>query len=196
MWIILLPSICFWLTAGSLHLLGFNRSYKGPVTVCEMVASQLAIDVIQAVFGYVTYDGVDCASLSNMLIALCLVDVVEYVCHRALHEVAWLKPIHKRHHRLVTLHTLGAYYNDLREVAFTGSTLAIVFLSLNSLNSLEMAIVASIATVANVYHHCPTQGNGYHRHELHHVYGKGNYAQPFTGFLDWVCHTRMEDLKQ
>ncbi|GMI36674.1 hypothetical protein TeGR_g8223 [Tetraparma gracilis] len=127
----LLPSLCFWSAALLLHLLGANAGYSGKVPVSAMVRTQLCIDALQALsalprFFAEPHDRHLALRPLSLLLGVAAVDLVEYGCHRLMHANKTLRKLHKRHHRLIPLHTLGAYYNSAGEALFTGSFLGVV----------------------------------------------------------------------
>jgi sterol desaturase/sphingolipid hydroxylase (fatty acid hydroxylase superfamily) len=198
--ILIAPSIAFWTLNGFAYLMKLNEGYNGVVTIPQMVCTQILVDSIQVLaasaqmmafpehiwnFRYVQF-GLGCV----------VIEVVEYTCHRLLHAYGW--QIHKKHHLLVPIHSLGAYYNDIREIFFTGSVLGVT-LSLLHLSLLEQSVVSTWATICTVMDHCPSHQprDKLPRHERHHVRCiSADFSQPFTGILDWVFGTRYEDVKQ
>ncbi|GMI06556.1 hypothetical protein TrLO_g4082 [Triparma laevis f. longispina] len=157
---LVLPSLAFWLFAGGLHLVGANKDYRGKVTVRDMVMTQLFIDCVQLLASvprlfieehalHLTCDW------RKLIVGILVIDIVEYSCHRAMHTVSFLKPIHKRHHNLMPVHTLGAYYNSTFEAAFVGIILGVSAVGIFKLTILEISIVASIGAMMTVIDHTP-----------------------------------------
>lgn len=158
--LMMLPSISFWVFAGGLHLIGANKSYRGKVKVRDMIMTQLFIDCIQFLASvprlfieehsrHFTCDW------RKLILGVMVIDVVEYGCHRAMHTVSFLKPIHKRHHNLMPVHTLGAYYNSTFEAAFVGIILGVTAVGIFQLTILEISIVASFGASMTVIDHTP-----------------------------------------
>jgi sterol desaturase/sphingolipid hydroxylase (fatty acid hydroxylase superfamily) len=195
--VLLMPTIVFWSVAGGLHLLKYNSQYNGKVEIKEMITTQLSIDCIQffsSLPRLYLEDGWSEFSVLHLLYGLAVIDFVEYFAHRLLHSNSMLMQFHKRHHRLVPVHTLGAYFNDPREVLFTGFFLTIFLVLIGGLSLLEVSIVASIGTVFTILDHCPSS-SGVSRHERHHTIGpNADFSQPFSGFYDYLFKTRYQDV--
>jgi sterol desaturase/sphingolipid hydroxylase (fatty acid hydroxylase superfamily) len=122
-----------------------------------------------------------------------------------MHTFPILNKLHKKHHALSPVHTFGAYYNSFGEICFTGSVLGICLTQIGKLGLLETAIVSSIGTFFTIYEHTPSSFWGasdkgkrtktLSRHEIHHsICSTSNYAQPFSGFMDYLFGTRYEDV--
>jgi sterol desaturase/sphingolipid hydroxylase (fatty acid hydroxylase superfamily) len=206
-----MPTIVFWSVATGLHFLGYNSQYNGKVTIREMITTQLCIDCVQFVFSLPRLwidDNLLEISFLHLMYGIATIDFVEYFSHRLLHSNNILMQFHKRHHRLVPVHTLGAYFNDPREVMFTGAILGFFLVVIGGLSILEISIVASIGTIFTIFDHCPSfHGNSHpsmlanmhshesSRHERHHTIGpNADFSQPFTGFYDFLFKTRYQDV--
>ncbi len=196
--VLFMPTIVFWIVSGGLHLIGCNSQYDGKVTVQEMISTQLFIDIIQFVSSlprlWIDINPFQ-LSLCNLVYGIATIDFVEYFVHRLLHSYPILMQIHKRHHRLVPVHTLGAYFNDPREILFTGTILSFFLVFIGELSVLEVSIVASIGTIFTIFDHCPSLAKILPRHERHHTIGtNADFSQPFIGFYDFLFKTRYQDV--
>jgi sterol desaturase/sphingolipid hydroxylase (fatty acid hydroxylase superfamily) len=195
--VLLMPTIVFWSVASGLHLLGYNSQYNGKVTIREMITTQLCIDCLQFVSSLPRLwidDNLLELSFLHIIYGIAAIDFVEYFSHRLLHSSSVLMQFHKRHHRLVPVHTLGAYFNDPREVMFTGTILGFFLVVIGGLSILEISIVASVGTVFTIFDHCPSS-HDISRHERHHTSGpNADFSQPFTGFYDFLFKTRHQDV--
>ena len=193
------PSIVFWVWSGGLHLCGANRHYTGKVTLSEMVWSQLIVDALQTIGALLRLFVLEDTDTSwrwyKVGLGLLGVDLVEYWLHRVEHNWQWINAIHKRHHRLVPVHTMGTFYNDPRQIFFDAVFLAMLIL-LFQLTIIEVAIVSSISVFFTVHDHWPSAPNEpLTRHERHHHTGpSADFSQPFTGIWDFVFGTRVKDV--
>lgn len=207
--VILLPSITFWLVAGGLHAAGANDHYyktSSPIkpTTWQLVKTQWIVDTIQGGSAFIhysmdLYDSKDPMRLRpyTIFIGVAVIDIVQYAYHYAGHHVKIFKLIHKKHHMLVPVNTLGAYYDSVGEMLFIGTTLGVVLVGFFDLSVLEMAICSSIGTFATVVDHWGDEKDPERpltRHELHHFYPQADFGQPFSGLWDWVFSTRHQDV--
>ena len=208
------PSLCFWVTAGGLHLLGANEGYlvnvngtkqpKGLApSVYTMARAQVIFDVFQTLLTLPRchFEAPEAHMqwrLSKILLGVVAIDWIEYWTHRSLHTFKPIKWLHKRHHQLIPLHTFGSYYNHPLDMMLVGACLGITLVHVFQLSVLETTICGCLGTICTVIDHCPgrfwdnnneTKPTLTH-HEIHHnVNSNANFAQPFTPFLDWLFGT-------
>ena len=193
-----LPTFVFWIFSYGFcdYYMEVNNNYNGKVTVQDMVKTQLMIDFLQFITTipriYMETDLYNCRP-SRLLLGIIVIECVEYFAHRLMHTNKLLWNLHKTHHRLVPVHTLGSYYNSIGEVIFTGSMLGFMLIYVSGLSLLEVAIVASLGSICTIMDHCPTNNgkDNYTRHEIHHnININTEYGQPFSGVLDDIFGTR------
>ncbi len=202
------PSLIFWTCAGGLHLLGVNKSYRGYITVKQMILTQFTIDIFQFISAFSHF------YLDNSLVirfwALCLgalaIEFIEYMIHRYYHY--HLYNVHAQHHKLIGVHTLGTFYNDIRETLITGTLLGLGLVGVLGLTVPEVSILSSIGTVFTIWDHWPSSSLNSSsnsslsssltitrsRHEIHHTTGKSDFCQPFSPLFDIIFKTRQQDL--
>jgi sterol desaturase/sphingolipid hydroxylase (fatty acid hydroxylase superfamily) len=199
---LLLPTLVFWLFAGGLHVMGANNHYDGKVTVKEMIFTQFLTDALQLTAGCVNLLGLPKqdnhyrVNVFNVFFGFIIICTWEYAFHRACHNNRWLYQLHKKHHDLVPLHTLGSYYASVGEMLCTGIFLGLCNHFFN-LSLLETSMIATIATLLTVYDHWGSTNlktKTQLRHERHHFYPKCEFGQPFFGYWDWICGTRFQDV--
>jgi sphinganine C4-monooxygenase len=123
-----------------------------------------------------------------ILYGIILIDTIEYVMHRALHEFNFLYKYHKVHHEINNPYNFGALYNSKNEGIIEASLLLSGFI-LFKFSFLEYIIVLSLANFATVLDH--TNLNIKKRfHYLHHSkYQNYNYQQPFFTYWDRIFGT-------
>ena len=190
-----MPSATFWCVAGGLHLFGVNRSYTGKITVKQMISTQLMLDILHFV-SLSIYGLFNNSKFFRWKFFLCgcmLLECIEYFAHRFLHEFCF--EVHAQHHDLGGVHTLGTFYNDIRELLFTGTLISCVLIGILGLTVPELSCTFCIAVVFNIYDHWPEKSteNRLSRHQIHHLYHKTDFGQPFSPLLDYVFKTRWQD---
>jgi sphinganine C4-monooxygenase len=123
-----------------------------------------------------------------ILYGIILIDTIEYVMHRALHEFNFLYKYHKVHHEINNPYNFGALYNSKNEGIIEASLLLSGFIVFK-FSFLEYIIVLSLANFATVLDH--TNLNIKKKfHYLHHSkYQNYNYQQPFFTYWDRIFGT-------
>lgn len=198
--VVIFPSICFWTAALSLHLLGANKGYSNKsVPVSAMITTQLFVDVLQALgtlprFFIEPHSNHLLLRPHYVLVGAMTLDVIEYFGHRAMHTFKFLNQFHKKHHKLIPVHTFGTFYNSVEEALFLGSLLGLTLVGILKLSALEISMITGFSMVMAVLDHTPSSFWGKDtppsHHEIHHnINPNTNFSQPFTPFMDWLCGT-------
>ena len=130
----------------------------------------------------------DGGGLWTVLAGMCIVDTVEYWCHRLMHRIPWAyKHMHSTHHS-VAPQPLCALLNSSNEAIFTGGWVAAGFLFLQ-LPWESFVIVMSLASAKTVWDHSSFSC----QHALHHARPTVNFEQPFFSFWDRAMGTFSKD---
>ena len=126
----------------------------------------------------------DGARAWSILIGMCIVDTVEYWCHRFMHCVPYAyKHMHSTHHSIAP-QPLCALLNSSGEALFTGTWVAAGFFVLQ-IPWQSFVIVMSLASAKTVWDHSLFSK----QHALHHARPNVNFEQPFFTFWDRAMGT-------
>jgi sterol desaturase/sphingolipid hydroxylase (fatty acid hydroxylase superfamily) len=148
----------------------------------ETVGVLLAQTVSTAAMSIVLSDGD--ARMWSVLVGMCIVDTVEYWCHRAMHRTPWAyKHMHHTHHSIAP-QPFCALLNSSAEALFTGMWIAAGFLLLQ-IPWQSFVIVTSLGSAKTVWDHSHFS----QQHALHHARPNVNFEQPFFTVWDRVMGT-------
>lgn len=141
--------------------------------------------------------------LSQILIAVLVLDAWQYFMHRYMHRNKFLfRKVHSQHHRLVVPYAFGALYNHPFEALLDTIGGALSFL-LSGMSPRTSIFFFSLAILKTVDDHCGLwlPGNPFHLfftnnaayHDVHHqVNGnKYNFSQTFFVMWDKIMGTYM-----
>ncbi|ORY03604.1 hypothetical protein K493DRAFT_311640 [Basidiobolus meristosporus CBS 931.73] len=132
----------------------------------------------------------------RFMVALFVLDTIEYFLHRWFHSNAYLyRTFHSVHHRIYCPYAFGALYNNPIEGFVLDSVGAGIAYAVSGLSTRGAIVFFTFSTIKTVDDHCgynlpfdPLQrifANNVAYHDIHHqLYGlKMNYSQPF--FTHW-----------
>ncbi|KAK9766598.1 Sphingolipid C4-hydroxylase sur2 [Basidiobolus ranarum] len=133
---------------------------------------------------------------ARFMVALFVLDTIEYFLHRWFHNNAFLyRTFHSVHHRVYCPYAFGALYNHPLEGFVLDSVGAGIAFTMSGLSTRGAIVFFTFSTIKTIDDHCgyslpfdPLQrifGNNVAYHDIHHqLYGlKSNYSQPF--FTHW-----------
>ncbi|GMI75352.1 sphingoid base hydroxylase 2 [Hibiscus trionum] len=222
---ILLPIIFYWVYSGMYVILEYSfEKYKLHSKQEEMeknlvprktvIKGVLRQQTFQAVAFFLMFkmSGVDSAGRPSsitaiaiqFIIAMLVLDTIQYFSHRYMHHNKFLyRHFHSHHHRLVVPYSFGALYSHLLEgflFDVIGGALAVYLSGMSPRTSIYFSCFTIIKTLDD---HCAMvmPGNPFHIffwnnaafHDTHHqLHGsKYNFSQPFFIMWDQIMGTYM-----
>ena len=130
--------------------------------------------------------------LVQLVPALLLGELVEYTCHRAMHENAWLWPIHAPHHSAKRLYWLNAVRFHPIDVLLIGPSKLIPLVALGA-SPQVMGLVLIFAAVHGSCQHANIPCRIAELHRWHHSQRASEANHNYGGnliFWDWVFGSR------